>query len=101
LSRIRLLLSIVSTYLLSAVLVYVDRMSMAHALEVRSPFLDTDLAEFALRLPQSTKVRGWSLKRVLKRAMRDRLPAHLLNRRKRGFGVPLDRWFRTDLRPYR
>lgn len=89
-----------STYLLDDLLPKVDRMSMAHGLEVRSPFLDTELAEFALRLPAAYKVRGLSLKRVLKAAVRDVLPADILRRRKRGFGVPLDRWFRTDLRPF-
>jgi len=96
----RLLLLNLQTYLLDDLLPKMDRMSMAHGLEVRSPLLDDDLAEFALRLPPSFKVRGWSLKRVLKEAVRDLLPHELLHRRKRGFGVPLDRWFRTDLRAY-
>ncbi|MEY2447663.1 MAG: hypothetical protein QOH79_1139, partial [Acidimicrobiaceae bacterium] len=78
----------------------VDRMSMAHGLEVRSPFLDVTLADFALRLPRRHKLRGLSLKRVLKHSQRDRLPASILHRSKRGFGVPLDRWFRTDLRVF-
>lgn len=88
------------TYLLDDLLPKTDRMSMAHGLEVRSPFLDTELLEFALTLPGSFKLRGWSRKRVLKEAVRDIVPRELLHRRKRGFGVPLDRWFRTDLRPY-
>ena len=90
----------VRTYLLDDLLPKVDRMAMAHGLEVRSPFLDTELAEFVLRVPPSTKVRGFSLKRLLKATARDLLPHHLLHRRKRGFGVPLDRWFRSDLRSY-
>jgi len=88
------------TYLLDDLLPKTDRMSMAHALEVRSPFLDRDLAEFALRLPRSTKIKNVSLKRVLKAAAKDVLPAEILGRRKRGFGVPLDRWFRSDLKAY-
>jgi len=88
------------TYLLDDLLVKVDRMSMAHGLEVRSPFLDADLAAYAIGLPPSLKLRGASLKRVLKHALRDDLPAELLRRRKRGFGVPIDRWFREDLRSY-
>ncbi len=88
------------TYLLDDLLPKVDRMAMAHALEVRSPFLDTELAEFVVRLPPRTKVAGISLKRVLKAAVRDLLPPEILHRRKRGFGVPLDRWFRNDLRSY-
>ncbi len=88
------------TYLLDDLLVKADRMSMAHGLEVRSPFLDTDLVEFAARLRPGIKLRGLSLKRVLKRAMRDLLPAEIIGRRKRGFGAPLDRWFRDDLKGY-
>jgi asparagine synthase (glutamine-hydrolysing) len=96
----RVLLLNLQTYLLDDLLPKADRMSMAHGLEVRSPLLDDDLVDLALRLPPAFKVRGWSLKRVLKEAVRDLLPRELLNRRKRGFGVPLDRWFRTDLRTY-
>ncbi len=88
------------TYLLDDLLPKVDRMAMAHGLEVRSPFLDRDLVELALSLPPSFKLRAWSRKRVLKEALRDLLPHDVLHRRKRGFGVPLDRWFRTDLRAY-
>jgi asparagine synthase (glutamine-hydrolysing) len=87
------------TYLLDDLLPKVDRMSMAHGLEVRCPFLDRDLAELAFRLPPSTRVRRLSLKRVLKAAVADLLPPELLHRGKRGFGVPLARWFRTDLAP--
>ena len=90
----------VETYLLDDLLVKADRMSMAHGLEVRSPFLDKDLLELALRLPPSTKARGLSLKRVLKAAVADLLPEELLHRRKQGFGVPLNRWFREDLAAY-
>jgi asparagine synthase (glutamine-hydrolysing) len=89
-----------ASYLLDDLLVKVDRMSMAHGLEVRSPFLDTDLVAFGLSLPSWNKAIGLSLKRVLKKTMASRLPAQVLHRPKRGFGVPLDRWFRTDLRPY-
>jgi asparagine synthase (glutamine-hydrolysing) len=88
------------TYLLDDLLPKVDRMSMAHALEVRAPFLDTALVEYALRLPPSAKARGLSLKRVLKKAMEGLLPDEIVGRRKRGFGVPLDRWFRSDLQSF-
>lgn len=87
-------------YLLDDLLPKVDRMSMAHGLEVRSPFLDKDLAEYATLLPRGARIRGLALKRVLKAAVRDLLPADVMKRRKRGFGVPLDRWFRTDLSDY-
>jgi asparagine synthase (glutamine-hydrolysing) len=88
------------TYLVDDLLVKADRMSMAHGLEVRSPFLDTDLLEVALGLPARLHIKGFARKRVLKRAVADLLPAEILNRRKRGFGVPLDRWFREDLAGY-
>ena len=87
------------TYLVDDLLPKVDRMSMAHALEVRCPFLDRELAELAFRLDPRMRVRGMSLKRVLKAAIADLLPPELLNRPKRGFGIPLARWFRTDLAP--
>jgi len=96
----RLLALNIETYLLDDLLVKMDRTSMAHALEVRSPFLDTALVQFAARLSPSLKVRGLSLKRVLKRAVADLLPKDILSRPKRGFGVPLDRWFRDDLKSY-
>jgi asparagine synthase (glutamine-hydrolysing) len=88
------------TYLLDDLLVKTDRMSMAHGLEVRCPFLDTDVITFAAQLPPALKARGFTLKRVLKAAVRDLLPEEILDRPKRGFGVPLDRWFRQDLRDY-
>lgn len=96
----RLLAVNLDTYLLDDLLVKMDRTSMAHSLEVRSPFLDTELVEFAFRLAPALKLRGLSLKRVLKRAVADLLPADILKRPKRGFGVPLDRWFREDLESY-
>ena len=96
----RLLALNIQTYLLDDLLVKADRMSMAHGLEVRSPFLDTELLEFAARLAPALKIRGLSLKRVLKRALADVLPDAILTRPKRGFGVPLDRWFRNDLNSY-
>jgi len=96
----RLLLLNLRTYLLDDLLPKADRMTMAHGLELRSPLLDDALVDLAFRLAPGAKVRGWSLKRVLKEAVRDILPHDLLHRRKRGFGVPLDRWFRTDLRPF-
>ena len=96
----RLLALNIETYLLDDLLVKTDRMSMAHGLEVRSPFLDTALVEFAARLTPALKIRGLSLKRVLKRAVADLLPDEIVSRPKRGFGVPLDRWFREDLGSY-
>lgn len=96
----RLLRLNLDTYLVEDLLVKVDRMSMAHALEVRSPLLDHRLVEFAFSLPREARIKGVTLKRVLKAAVGDLLPKELVHRRKRGFGVPLDRWFRTDLKKY-
>jgi asparagine synthase (glutamine-hydrolysing) len=93
----RLLHLNMSTYLLDDLLPKVDRTAMAHGLEVRSPFLDADLVEHALRLPARHLSIGTSRKRVLRAAMRGDLPREVLARGKRGFGMPLDRWFREDL----
>jgi asparagine synthase (glutamine-hydrolysing) len=87
------------TYLLDDLLVKVDRMSMAHGLEVRSPLLDRRLLEYVVRVPPAEHLRGRGLKLLLKRAVADLLPPEILSRPKRGFGVPLDRWFREDLAP--
>ncbi|MBK5305894.1 MAG: asparagine synthase (glutamine-hydrolyzing) [Frankiaceae bacterium] len=93
----RLLHLNVKTYLPEALLVKADRMSMRHGLEVRSPLLDTELLSFALRIPPDQQMRGTSLKRALKAAARGLVPDEVLERPKRGFGVPLDEWFRGTL----
>jgi asparagine synthase (glutamine-hydrolysing) len=93
----RLLHLNLKTYLPEALLVKADRMSMRHGLEVRSPLLDTDLLAFAMRIPSGQQVRGRSLKRSLKAAARGLVPDEILARQKRGFGVPLDDWFRGSL----
>ena len=83
--------------LLEDMLVKVDRMSMAHSLEVRSPLLDHRLVEFAARLPVQLKLRGWQTKAILRDAVRRYLPAATLGKPKHGFSVPLREWFRGDL----
>ena len=85
-------------YLQEDILVKVDRASMATSLEVRSPFLDPDLVEFALGLPVNLRLRGRTGKYVLRALMRDRLPDALIDRRKVGFGVPLNQWLRESQR---
>jgi asparagine synthase (glutamine-hydrolysing) len=75
-----------------------DRMSMAASLELRPPLLDHELVELAFTLPSSLKVRGRCTKWVLKEVARRYLPHEVVDRRKVGFRVPLDNWFRTDLR---
>jgi asparagine synthase (glutamine-hydrolysing) len=87
------------TYLPDDLLVKADRCSMAHGLELRAPFLDRELMEYAAALPDRLKIRGRSLKHVLKEAFRDLLPAEIRGRAKMGFGVPLPIWFRTHWRP--
>ncbi len=77
-----------------------DRISMAHSLEVRVPFLDHELLEFAARIPPDLKLRGVERKHVLKRAVADLLPADFLRRRKMGFSAPIAVWFRGALRPF-
>lgn len=89
----------VETYLPDDLLVKVDIASMAHSLEVRAPFLDQDLAEFVARLPTSMKLRGGTGKIVLRGAVGDLLPESILARRKMGFGVPINAWFRGELLP--
>ena len=75
-----------------------DRMSMAASLELRPPLLDHRLTELAFSLPSRLKVRGRTTKWVLKEVAREYLPAEVVDRRKVGFRVPLDRWFREGLR---
>lgn len=77
---------------------YSDKMSMAAGIEIRVPFLDPDLVDFAARLPINYKQRGAVGKWVLKEAMKPFLPSHVINRPKAGFGVPLGEWMRGGLR---
>jgi len=86
-------------YLPDDILYKCDRMSMAHSLEVRPPFLDHRIAEFAARLPENLKVRGGRLKFVLRELMKDRLPKSVMTRPKEGFDIPVHHWLRTVLRP--
>ena len=86
-------------YLPDDILCKVDRISMAHSLEVRPPFLDHRICEFALSLPDDLKIRGSQLKFVLRALMKDKLPAPILRRRKIGFDIPAHEWFRGVLRP--
>ncbi|MCZ6521173.1 MAG: asparagine synthase (glutamine-hydrolyzing) [Bacteroidetes bacterium] len=79
-------------------LVKVDMMSMANSLEVRVPFLDHKLVEYAFQLPQQYKIDSHMRKRIVQDAFRDILPSQLYRRPKHGFEVPLLKWFRKDLR---
>jgi asparagine synthase (glutamine-hydrolysing) len=86
-------------YLAEGVLQKVDRASMACSLEVRVPLLDRRVVEVAASLPPRMKLKGFRTKHILKKTMRGRVPAAVLDRPKKGFGVPLARWFRGDLAP--
>jgi asparagine synthase (glutamine-hydrolysing) len=77
----------------------VDMMSMAHGLEVRVPFLDYELVNFAFTLPSRFKINGGIRKRILQDAFRDFLPPRLYNRPKKGFEVPMLGWLRRELKP--
>jgi asparagine synthase (glutamine-hydrolysing) len=87
------------TYLPEDILTKVDRASMACGLEVRAPFLDIELVDFMQALPPSFKFGRHQTKRLLKRAAASRLPASILSRPKKGFGIPVARWLRGPLVP--
>lgn len=86
------------TYLPGDILTKVDRMSMAVSLEARAPLLDHKLIEFVSRIPASMKLRGNTTKYLLKEAVRDFVPAEVLDRPKQGFGVPVQEWINRQLR---
>jgi asparagine synthase (glutamine-hydrolysing) len=88
------------TYLPGDILTKVDRASMAHSLEVRTPFLDYELVEWVASLPSAIKLKGGEGKHILKRSLEPLLPREVLYRNKMGFAVPLDVWFRGSLRDH-
>jgi asparagine synthase (glutamine-hydrolysing) len=90
----RALVYFTTFYLQDDILTKTDRASMRFALELRSPFLDNDVVEFARRLPHQLKMRKGRRKYILKKAFQSMLPAETLTRRKKGFGIPLARWLR-------
>jgi asparagine synthase (glutamine-hydrolysing) len=85
------------SYLPLDILTKVDRMSMAHSIEARVPLLDHKLVEFAATIPQEMRLRDGVTKYIFKRAMRGILPDAIIDRPKRGFAIPLGRWFRGSL----
>jgi asparagine synthase (glutamine-hydrolysing) len=85
-------------YLAEDNLVQADRASMSTGLEVRAPFLDRALAEYALSLPATRRQGLWQTKPLLRRVARGLLPATIVRRPKHGFGVPTGAWLRGDLR---
>ncbi len=90
----------INTYLPEDLLVKTDIATMANSLEARVPFLDHPLMEFVASLPSNLKLKGNITKYILKEAYSDFLPQDILTRRKMGFGVPVSRWFRNELKEY-
>jgi asparagine synthase (glutamine-hydrolysing) len=88
-----------TTYMSGSVLTKVDRAAMAHGLEVRPPMLDNEMIDWAFSLPSDHKVRGRTGKYLLKRAARGHLPDEIIDRPKKGFGIPLASWMRGPLAP--
>jgi len=86
------------TQLPDDLLVKADKMTMATSVELRVPLLDSHVLEFAASLPPHFKVSGWSMKRVLKAALRDSVPQAILTRKKTGFPLPYERWLKTELK---
>ena len=89
-----------TTYLADDILMLKDRASMYTALELRAPLLDYRVVDFANSLPDEFKMRGFTTKYLLKKLMAGRLPQHIINRRKKGFGVPIADWLRGPLQPF-
>ena len=96
----KVLLHNMETYLPDDLMVKADRSSMMHSLEVRSPLLDTDLADYVARLPDKFKRHHGTTKWILKEAFPDLISEEIRDRSKMGFGMPLGTWFRTSLKGY-
>jgi asparagine synthase (glutamine-hydrolysing) len=90
----------INTVLPDSVLMKVDKMSMAHGLEVRPPFLDHRMVEYCYSLPANLKLRGFTTKWLLKHAMEKRLPEGIAMRKKQGFSIPMKNWIRGELMDY-
>ncbi|MFC1701022.1 asparagine synthase (glutamine-hydrolyzing) [Patescibacteria group bacterium] len=96
----RLIYLYLKNYLQDDILVKVDRASMASSLEVRAPFLDYQLVDFINSIPLKYKLRGWQSKYLLKELMKDKLPKNIVYRSKKGFGIPVAKWIKADLRDF-
>ena len=94
----RILYLSLKLYLQDDILVKVDRASMANSLEVRVPYLDHTFVEYAAKLPSLYKLRGFTTKYILKQATKDLLPKEIVQRKKKGFGIPLSKWFNGELK---
>ena len=96
----RILYLSMKLYLQDDILVKVDRAAMANGLEVRCPLLDLEFVEFACQLPTKYKLKGLQTKYLLKKAARGILPDEIIDRRKKGFGIPIARWLRNELKDF-
>ncbi len=85
-------------YLQEGVMVKVDRASMACSLETRAPFLDYELVEYVMGLPSELKLKGFTTKYILKKVMKGILPPQVIERKKKGFGVPIAKWIKGPLK---
>ena len=88
----------IKSWLPDSILAKVDFMSMASSLEVRVPYLDHELVEFAAAIPAGFKLKGSSGKHILKKAIKNKIPASILKRKKAGFNIPVGKWFRGSLK---
>jgi asparagine synthase (glutamine-hydrolysing) len=88
------------TYLSGDLLPKTDRMTMAHSIEARAPFLDAEWVEWTARLPGKFKVRGMQTKWLLKKGFLEEVPANIRSRGKQGFSIPVGQWFRNELREW-
>ena len=88
------------TYLSGDLLPKTDRMTMAHSIEARAPFLDTDWVEWTARLPEKYKVRGMQTKWLLKNGFPEEVPVNIRSRGKQGFSIPVGQWLRNELREW-
>jgi len=93
----KMLLSDIKTWLPNNMLIKLDRMSMAHSIEARVPFLDHRLVEFSSKIPSKLKLKGFNEKFILKKVMINKIPKQILKRKKQRFFVPLNFWFKKDL----
>ena len=94
----RILYLSMKLYMQDDILVKVDRASMANSLEVRVPYLDHTFVEYAAGLPSLYKLNGFTTKYILKKAVNDTLPKEIVHRKKKGFGIPLSKWFNQNLK---
>lgn len=90
----------IKTWLADDLLIKVDRMSMAHGLEARVPYLDNRMVDFALSIPSWLKIKGFKRKYIFKKAVSNILPNEIVRRSKRGFALPISHWFRNELKGF-